>query len=67
MYCPSTILVNNNWLWVHLKTDGDFYKLRHIPLKNWINPKRYEIGIGGKRNGKRPIMINRGWKYLNLL
>ena len=52
MYCPSTILVNNNWLWVHLKTDGDFYKLRHIPLKNWINPKRYEIGIGGKRNGK---------------
>ena len=63
MYCPSTILVNNSWLWIHLKTDGDFNYKRKIPFSNWINPARYEIGIGGTRNGQRPFVVNRKWKY----
>ena len=64
MYCPSTILVNNNWLWVHLKTDGDFIFKRHIPITHWFNPFRYEIGLGGQRNSGRKFWINRKWKYL---
>ncbi len=63
MYCPSTILVNNDYLWVCLITDGDYIYKRFIPKTFWINPVRYEIGLGGCKNGKRKFFVNRGHKY----
>lgn len=64
MHCPSTILVNNNWLWIHLSTDGDFNYKKHIPKTNWLNPFRYEVGVLGEKNGGRPLILNREWKHL---
>ena len=63
MFCPSTILVNARGLWIHLDTSADYYSLSVIPPRVWLNPLRYEIGFGGKRNGRRPFIINKGWKW----
>ena len=59
MDCRHTILVNNNLLYVCINTSGDFNFKRDIPLKEWFQLWRYEIGLLGVKNGGRRWWINK--------
>lgn len=51
MYCPESILINNRWCWLSIKTSGDFNYLRQIPLRDWLRPSAYELSILQRHNG----------------
>lgn len=72
MYCPSNIILNSRFLWIELHTDGDYTGLSNVPIRQRLNPLRYEIGMGprvpikGTPSVRRLIVINNDGRW-NLL
>jgi hypothetical protein len=62
MYCPHTILVNNKFIFIMLHTSGDFNYIKDIPLKNWFQYWRWDIGFFRKKHGGYKFKIKfRDW------
>lgn len=51
MDCRHTILINNRFLWVKIRTLCDYNNVSEITLKEWLQPMRYEIGFIRGFNG----------------
>jgi len=59
MNCRSNIIINNKLIYICINTSGDFNYLRDIPLKEWFQLLRYEIGLIETGAGKRKWFINK--------
>ena len=57
MDCRHMILINTRWLWVKIRTRADYRYIGQITLREWLSPKRYEVGL--MRRTKSPW----GYRY----
>ena len=56
MDCRSTILINNNWIWLKIRTIGDYNYLKQITWREWFTLSRYDLGVYRRKNGKGYIL-----------
>lgn len=62
MYCPETIKVCNDALFICHHGDGDVH-WKYRPLRERINPLRYEIGFIRKERGGYRFYINKDGRW----
>lgn len=52
MDCRSTILIDNNLIWVKIRTKADYNYKSQITWREWLSPSRYEVGLLSNKNGQ---------------
>lgn len=51
MYCTESILINNRWIWLSIRTSGDCNFLRQIQLRDLLRPSAYQLSLMRRADG----------------